>query len=128
MQVPDEICSARRAGSTNQPEQSSPCAQLPRALPGGYLVPDRVALQCATATCSRAHALAEPFDRGLRAALAVRDAERAEPDFDDAERAEHHRGIDVAHVGDAERLAGQVADADAEHDAALFVAIFEERN
>src|SRR5205085_4760772 len=67
----------------------------------GTFVPDRIALQCATATCSRAHALSEPFNRGLRAALAVRDAERAEPDVDDAEGAQRQRGIDGAHAGDA---------------------------
>src|SRR5438045_2088414 len=72
---------------------------------------------------SRVHPLSEPLDRGLRAAFAVRNAQRIEPDFDDPKRADHHRGVDVAHVGDAECLAGQVADPDAEHDSALLVSV-----
>src|SRR5258708_23726121 len=71
---------------------------------------------------SRTHAFPQPLDRGLDAALAVRDIERVEADFDDAERAQDHRGVDVAHMGDPERLAVQFADPDAEHHAAFFLA------
>jgi hypothetical protein len=62
---------------------------------------------------SRAHAFAEPVDRGFGAAFAVGNIERVEADFDDAEGTEDHRRIDVAHVGDAEGLALQLADPDA---------------
>ena len=44
-------------------------------------------------------------------------------DLDDAERAQNHRRIDMAHMGDAERLAGEVADPGAEHHAAFFLAV-----
>ena len=37
-------------------------------------------------------------------------------DFDDAERAQDHRRIDVAHMGDPERLAGQVANSGAQEE------------
>jgi hypothetical protein len=50
--------------------------------------------------------LAEPVDRGLRAALAVRDVQRGQGHFDDAEGAEDHWRIDVPHMSDAEGLAG----------------------
>ena len=40
----------------------------------------------------------------------MRDIERIEADLDDAERSQHHRGVDVAHMGDPERLALQLAD------------------
>src|SRR6266481_9625857 len=43
----------------------------------------------------RTYTFAEPFDRGLKPALAVRYFERVEADFDDAERAQDHRGVDV---------------------------------
>src|SRR4029453_13033291 len=68
----------------------------------------------------------EPFDRGLRAALAVRYPQRPERDFDGAERAQDHRGIDVPHMRDAKRLARQLAEADAEHDTALLVAVVDQ--
>ena len=48
----------------------------------------------------------------LAAALAVGNAERFQRDFHDAENAEDHGGVDVPHMGDAERLARQRADAD----------------
>ena len=51
----------------------------------------------------------------------------AEPHLDGAEDAEHHRRVDVAHVGDAERLARQLADAHAQDHAALLAAVVEER-
>src|SRR5205085_3809919 len=61
---------------------------------------------------SRSYSFAEPFNRGLDAAPAVRDVERIETDFDDAERAQDHRRVDVSHMSDPERLALQVADPD----------------
>jgi hypothetical protein len=61
----------------------------------------------------------QPIDRRLDAALAVRDAERLERHLDDAEDAEERRRVDVAHMGDAERLAMQRSDADPENDAAF---------
>ena len=74
------------------------------------------------------HTFAEPLDRGLGAALAVRDIERIEADFDDAERAQDHRRVDVAHMGDPERLAGEFADPDAEHHAAFLLAVALQRS
>src|SRR6185437_2320141 len=58
---------------------------------------------------SRRNVVAKPADRGLDAAFAVGNAERMERDFDDAERSQHHRRVDMAHMGDPERLAGQFA-------------------
>src|ERR1700675_3406035 len=72
---------------------------------------------------SRTHAFAEIFDRGFGSALAVGDIERIEGDFDDAERAQDHRGVDVAHMGDPERLSVEVADPGAQHHAAFFLAV-----
>src|SRR5262249_30937522 len=69
---------------------------------------------------------AEPFDRGLRAALAVRYSQRFERDFDGAERAQDHRRIDVPHMRDAKRLARELAEADAEHDTAFLVAVVDQ--
>src|SRR5512146_3505609 len=60
------------------------------------------------------HLRPEPVHGGLDAAVAVRDAERLERHLDDAQRAEDHRRVDMAHMRDAERLAGEVADAVAE--------------
>src|SRR5882757_70721 len=77
---------------------------------------------------SRTDAFREPLDRGLGSALAMGNAERLEAGFDHAERAQNHRRVDVAHMGDAERLPLQVADADAEHHAAFFLAITMQRN
>src|SRR6266513_669927 len=76
---------------------------------------------------SRSYSFAEPFNCGLNAAPAVRDIERIETDFDDAERAQDHRGVDVAHVSDPERLAVQVADPDAQHHSAFFLAVTMQR-
>ena len=45
----------------------------------------------------------------------------------DAQRAQDHRRVDVAHVGDAERLAGELADALAQHHAAFLVAVGAQR-
>src|SRR3984957_13394642 len=73
-------------------------------------------------TASGLHLLAQPVDRRLGAALAVRDAQRLEPDFDHAQRAQYHRRVDMAHMGDANGLAGELADALAENDAAFLVA------
>src|ERR1700722_3829344 len=72
---------------------------------------------------SGVHAFAEPVDGGFGAALAVRDIERLQADFDHAQRAQDHRGVDVAHMGDPERLALQLANPGAEHDAAFFLAV-----
>src|ERR1700716_3794400 len=68
---------------------------------------------------SRTHILAEILDRGSDAALAMRDIQRGEAGLDDGERAEDHRCVDVSHMGDPERLVGEVADAEPEHDAAF---------
>src|SRR3954468_5247906 len=71
----------------------------------------------------RSDVLAEIFDRGSGSALAVRNLKRVEANLDDTERAQDHRRIDMAHMGDAERLAGEVADTGAEHHAAFFLAV-----
>src|SRR5579883_1658428 len=72
---------------------------------------------------SRRDVVAEAADRRLDAALAMGNAKRLESDLDHAERSENHRGIDMPHMGDSERLAGQFADSDPEHHAAFFLAI-----
>src|ERR1700723_4421688 len=72
---------------------------------------------------SRRNVGAEIADRGLDAAFAMGNAERLKRDLDDAQRAQHHRRVDVAHMGDPERLAGQLADSDAEHHAAFLLAV-----
>src|SRR6185437_2970845 len=72
---------------------------------------------------SGAHAFSKPFDGGLDATVAVRDIERFEAYFDHAERAKDHWGVDMAHVGDAESLACEFADPDAQHHAAFFLAV-----
>src|ERR1700732_4371357 len=77
---------------------------------------------------SSTHTFPQPFDCGLDAAFAVRNVERVEADFDDAEGAQNHRCVDVTHMGDPERLAGQFADADAEHHAAFLLAIAMQRH
>lgn len=59
-------------------------------------------------TLSGLHFGTEPFDRRARAALAMRDGECLERHLHDAERAEHHRRVDVAHVRDAEAAAGEI--------------------
>src|SRR4029077_20311515 len=69
------------------------------------------------------HTFSEKVDRRLDAASAVRDAERAQADFDDGKRAKDHRRVDEAHMGDPERLAREFADPDAKHDAAFFFAV-----
>src|SRR6266852_6550844 len=69
------------------------------------------------------HTFAEPFDRSLNAAVAVRDLERLEADFDDTQGAQDHRGVDVSHMGDPKRLATELADPDPEHHAAFLLAI-----
>jgi hypothetical protein len=53
----------------------------------------------------------------------MRDAQRVEPHLDRAEHAEHHRCVDVAHVGDPERAVLQVTNPAAEDDAALLATI-----
>ena len=53
--------------------------------------------------------------------------QRLQAHLDGAQRAQHHRRVDVAHVGDAEGLAGQLAQADAQHHAALVAAVVEQR-
>src|SRR5436309_5865978 len=72
---------------------------------------------------SGAYTFAQPFDRGFGAPFAVGNLERIETDLDHAQRAEDHRRVDMAHMGDAERLAGQFADADAQHHAASLLAV-----
>src|SRR6185312_13934336 len=66
--------------------------------------------------------LAEPFDRGPGASRAVRDAERLQPDLDNAQRAQDHRRIDMTHMGDPKRLTDEFADAGSEHEPALLLA------
>src|SRR5437016_4629344 len=75
----------------------------------------------------RRHALCEELDRCLRAAAAMRNAERAKPHLDHAERAEDHRRIDVPHVRDAEALAFALPERAAKRDAAFLAAIVDER-
>jgi hypothetical protein len=53
----------------------------------------------------RASSITLTSARGLNAALAVRDTERAEPGLNDAQRAEHHGRINMAHMGDVKRFA-----------------------
>src|ERR1700709_2045447 len=72
---------------------------------------------------SRSHAFAEICDRGPGSTPAMGNIERIEGDFDDAERAQHHRRVDVAHMGDPERLAGEIADPGTEYHAAFFLAV-----
>src|SRR6202035_1554238 len=71
----------------------------------------------------RLHTFAEPVNRGFGAAAAVRDFERIERHFDHAKHAQDHRRVDMAHMGDAERLALKLADPDAEHHAAFFLGV-----
>src|SRR5215472_2694894 len=59
----------------------------------------------------RLHLLAEPVDRRLCTTAAVRDAQRRQRHLDHAERAKDHRRIDMPHMGNAEGLAGEFADA-----------------
>src|SRR5882757_3407720 len=73
------------------------------------------------------HLFSQPVDRRLGAALAVRDAKSIEADLDHAQGAEHHRRVDMAHMGDADRLAGELADALAEDNAAFLVAVSAQR-
>src|SRR5256885_10432120 len=77
---------------------------------------------------SGAYTFTKPLDRGFSSALAMGNAERVQPDLDHAKRAQDHRRVDMAHMGDAERLTLQLADADAEHHAALFLAIAMQRD
>src|SRR5882724_12631051 len=72
---------------------------------------------------SSRNVVAEPFGGGEHAALAMGNPQRIEADLDDAEHAEDHRGVDVPHVSDPERLAGEGADAVAEHHAAFVAAV-----
>ena len=76
-----------------------------RPLPLGEVEASIQPLTIAVSGASRLHTFTQPLDRRLGAALAVGNAERIEADFDDAEGAQDHRRIDVAHMGDAERLA-----------------------
>src|SRR5499426_22798 len=73
-----------------------------------------------------AHLAAEIFHGGLQAAASMRDAQGAERHLDRAEHAEHHRCVDVAHVGDPERAALQIANPATEDDAALLATIVAE--
>ena len=47
----------------------------------------------------------------------MRNLQRIQADFDNAQRAQDHGRVDVTHVGDAEGLAVQLADADAQRGA-----------
>src|SRR5689334_18059604 len=77
---------------------------------------------------SGTHAFAKPLDGGGGSTLAMRNVERTQRHLDHAERAEDHRCVDMAHMGDAKRLAVQFADADAEHYAAFFLAVAMQRD
>src|SRR5262245_13084173 len=72
---------------------------------------------------SRVHSLAEPFDCSRNASPAVRDAQRIKTHLDDTEYAKHHRSIDMAHVGDAERLALHLSKPRPEYNAAFGAAV-----
>src|SRR5262245_45053176 len=73
-----------------------------------------------------AHLAPEIFHGGLEATASVRDAQGAERHLDRTEHAEHHRCVHVAHVGDPERAALQIANPAAEDDAALLATIVAE--
>ena len=62
---------------------------------------------------SRRHGGCEIVDRRLGTALAMRNAECRERHLDHAQRAHQHRRVDMAHMGDAERLALELADTEA---------------
>src|ERR1700743_3362982 len=81
----------------------------------GCLLLESLDLGCA----GRVARPAEPLTRGIDAAPAVRDLQRGERNLDDAERAEDHRRVDMAHMGYAERLAGEIADPGPHHQAAM---------
>src|SRR5580698_11582290 len=55
------------------------------------------------------HLLAQKRDRRLNATRSVRNVHRAQRHFDHTERPKYHRRVDVPHMGDAKRLARQVA-------------------
>src|ERR1700722_5547187 len=109
---------------------AAPPARAPSPLFSLLVSPDAPGSEILQQSRARSgpHAFAEPFDRGLEATLAVRDIERIEADFDDAERAQDHRGVDMPHMGDAERLACEFADPDAQHHAAFLLAIALQRH
>ena len=73
----------------------------------------------ATGTPLRRHLAPQILHGRLHAAAAVRDGERLEAHLHGAQRAQHHGRVGVAHVGDAEGLAAELAQADAQHHAAL---------
>src|SRR5260370_23702207 len=73
------------------------------------------------------HLFSQPVDRRLGAALAVRDTESVEADLDHAQGAEHHRRVDMAHMGDADGLARELANALTEDNAAFLVAVGAQR-
>src|SRR4051812_22252699 len=77
---------------------------------------------------SGADTFTEPFDGGLGSAFAMGDIEGIQPHLDDAKRTQDHRRVDMAHMGDAEGLALQIADANAEHHAAFFLAVAVQRH
>ncbi len=87
----------------------------------------RLCLRRTIAAGSGRHRLAEIVDSRLGAALAVGDAERNQADLDHRQGAEDHGRVDMAHMGDADRLALQIGDPAADHHAAFLVAILEQR-
>ncbi len=66
---------------------------------------DHVPASCCGMRRSGRHGLRQELHRRLRAAPAVRHVQRRERHLHNAERAEDHRRVDVAHVRDPKRLA-----------------------
>ena len=69
------------------------------------------------------YALAQPFDCSLNSAGAVRNPERTERHLYDTEGTEHHRGVVVTHVSNAEGVAVQLTKPTSKCDAALEIAV-----
>ena len=69
------------------------------------------------------YALAQPFDCSLNSAGAVRNPERPERHLYDTESTEHHRGVVVTHVSNAEGVAVQLTKPTSKCDAALEIAV-----
>jgi hypothetical protein len=71
----------------------------------------------------RLHLLTEPIDRRLGATPAVRNVQCCQRHLHNTQCAKDHWRIDVSYMGDAEPLAGELADAVAQNHAALLVAV-----
>jgi hypothetical protein len=66
---------------------------------------------------------AEPLDRGLATASLMGNVQGVQGNFDHTECPEHHWGVDMPHMRDAEGLAKEITDPDTKHDAAFLIAI-----